>query len=73
MKKQNIRNKILSKEEILAIAKEKMQDLKKNFPEEQHFNLINFHNEACKIDSWICEKMKRLEKKNGLKRKKIKT
>ena len=60
--KTNIRNRILTKEEILEIGKERMKKLKSNYPEQISFQLVDFHNEANKIESWMGEKFRRIKK-----------
>lgn len=61
----NTRNKILTKKEINEKAQDKMRKLLEEFPKHTRPYLIDFHNQANKIDSWISEKLTKLKEKKS--------
>jgi len=58
----NIRNKILSKEEINQEAERMMAELLAKHPTREHSTLLRFLNEATQINSWMSDKRQKLEK-----------
>ena len=64
--KKNIRNKILSKEEIIEEGNNKMKELLSKYKNTDNTILLRFLREATEINNWISEKMEKLRssKKN---------
>jgi len=64
--KKNIRNKILSKEEIIEEGNNKMKELLSKYKNTDNTILLRFLKEATEINNWISDKMEKLRsfKKN---------
>ena len=57
----NIRNKILSKEEIIIEGDKRMKELLSKYPKREHSTLMRFLNEATEINLWLSNKRERFE------------
>ena len=58
----NIRNRILSKEEINKEAERRMDELLSKYPKREHSILLRFLNESQQINSWVSDKLTKLTK-----------
>jgi len=58
--KKNIRNKILSKEEIIEEGNNKMKELLSKYKNTDNTILLRFLREATEINNWISDKMEKL-------------
>jgi len=61
--KENIRNKILTKEEINNEAERRMNELLSKHPKREHSTLLRFLNEANSINLWVSDKLTKLKNK----------
>jgi len=60
--KENIRNKILDREEIIIEGDKRMKELLSKYPTREHSTLMRFLNESKEIERWISNKREKLEK-----------
>ena len=58
-----MKTKIKTEEELTIKWQERIQGLLALYPSNERTNLLTFHNEASRIDSWGGEELKRLKKK----------
>ena len=58
--KKNIRNKILSKGEIIEEGNNKMKELLSKYKNTDNTILLRFLREATEINNWISDKMEKL-------------
>jgi len=58
---ENIRNKILSKEEINTEADKRMNELLSKYPKREHSTLLRFLNKAKELEMWLSDKRSKLE------------
>jgi len=63
MKKENKRNKTLTKEEIDIEAERRMKELLSKYPKREHSTLLRFLNESTKINLWVSDKLTKLKNK----------
>ena len=59
----NIRNKILTREEINAEAEKRMNELLSKYPKREHSTILRFLNESQQINFWVSDKITKLENK----------
>jgi len=62
VEKTNIRNKILSREEIIIEGDKRMKELLSKYPKREHSTLLRFLNESKELERWISNKLSKLKK-----------